>query len=514
MITLRLSHLQGDVHARFVVLVVPCPAVAEHRQLAKRILESIWYHLNTANVILLLPDNENTTSVYTFFPFSPLHECEHIRPVLHTLFSRQHGFPASIVLFPDKYSNLHGCPLRVATLSIPPFVLINHQHQDDNTSTYTAVDGIDGYLLSTLSQQMNYRQLIVDAGIHGDANATHATGCIGMVINKRVNMTIGHYGLISQRMRLMSASETMYIIVLIFVVPLGVPYTSLQKMLQPFQADLWTLLAGIAIATMVAVLLLDRCVPARWRKLFLGDDRRPLLSTIAIAFGCSVSPMPRRNLGRFMFLSWTFLMFVLRNTYQSYMFLFLQSEQLRARPVTMAGLVAANYTMHVEQATLGLVQNFPQLAGARFQIQSAKQLLHETATLSTITSNIAVMISNDILAYYNNQNRLAGGLQVAMPEERVGQIPTTMYMPIGSALLPKFNELIQLAISAGLMEYWIEKFAPTSSPSHRQSKTAPRTLLVEHLLGTFVLFAVLMMLAGSVFALEVLLHWYEKRPLK
>lgn len=512
LIAQQLSKVHRDVHARFAVLIVPCPTAARHLSIIKRILENSWLHINTANVIVLLPANEIATRVYTFFPFSPLHECEHVVPSLVAVYTLQYGFSGSVQLFPDKYDNLQGCPLRIASYSTPPFVMFRPHSKDAKTGAYSDVDGIDGLLMRALSQRMNYTQLIVDGGMRGDANKTHnATGCIALVIGKRVNLTVGHYGLSQSRAQLMLPSEPIYDMALVIAVPPGVPYTALQRLLQPFHSDLWTLLSGVFSAAVATVLLLDRCAPRRWRSLFLGADRVPLLSTVAVALGCGISPLPRRNLGRFMFISWTLLLFVLRNTYLGCLCYFMQSGRLRARPSTMVDMVAANYTIQLEYGALAFVMQIPQLADAHFQIVHEHEYETNLQTMPVITADIGVVTTTAMLAYYSRLGLLKYGATTVMPAEHLRTVPIVLFMPHGSALKPSLNQHIRYLVAGGIIGFWFKTLVPHMPlSSRRASSTEPRQLSLEPLLGTFVLCAVLLLVAFVVFALEVLVHWCQR----
>lgn len=475
-------------------------------------MECIWFHTKSANLIVLLPDNDTATPVYTFFPFSPLHKCEHIVPVLLTTYSGPNS-TSSLQLFPDKYDSLHGCPLRISTYSFPPMTIFRPEDKAVEPATYSDVGGIYGQIMRSLSHQMNYTHMFVDCGDHGDASATNKTsGCIALVTGRRANMTIGNYVPTSSRSHLISASVTLYTSAVVIALPPGAPYSPLHKLLMPFQTGLWLLLACGASATAIVVLLLDRCVPSWWRSLFLGEDRRPMLSTFAIALGCGISPLPRRNLARFMFLSWTVLLFVLRNSYLSYMCYFLQSEQLQSRPVTMAGLVADNCIIYVTRPMLSLFVNIPELAGAIVRVQSKKAQLNLTVTLPVITENIGVMTTRTQLAYHSRDALRTFGVTIAMPSESIVSIPVVIYMTRGCGLQPKLNEHINRLQSAGLIPYWFKQTAPTMMSSARtEGPLEPRTLLLEQLLGAFVLCAVILVLAVPVFVLEVLVYRFNRR---
>lgn len=471
-------------------------------------LENIWSYRIASIIVLSAADDTQRTHVYTFFPYSPHHECEHVVPALLAVYSPHLGFAPGVTLFPDKYANLHRCPLRIATYRFPPMIMFPTSDRTNTAGHYTHVDGIDGHVLHSLAERLNYSSHIIDVGIRGLAiGPNNSTGCFGMVLAGQANMTIGHLAYSMPRLRLLRATNPLYVIRLVVAVPPGVPYTPLQKLLQPFQPALWTLLACIAGVAACTLMLLDHCAASRWRSLFLGGDRGPLLTAVAIGLGASVQMVPRRNLARFMFVSWTVLLFVVRNTYQAYLCYFLQSEHLIPRPSTLAGLVDGNYTIHLESTSLSMMHNISQLRGINFEVLSTVELFREISVLPTMTGNIGLVLGSSIVSYYNLQNVFKYAVPTAMIPEQMMLLPIVVYMPRNSGLKLAFDTHIERVISAGLMDYWFEQFAPrTVRSTDREGTTEPRKLLLEQLLGTFVLCAVLLAIACATFGLELLLH--------
>lgn len=126
----------------------------EQYQIMANIFEDLWteYIINV-NIIWLAPENDNEAMMYTYFPFTSFY-CGKAVPIQLNQFRFGNWLHAG-GFFPDKVSNLHGCALTVATVSSPPFMILDKKSDDVN---YT--DGIDGIVLRVLSQRMNFSVIV------------------------------------------------------------------------------------------------------------------------------------------------------------------------------------------------------------------------------------------------------------------------------------------------------------------------------------------------------------------
>lgn len=102
-----------------------------------------------------VPGQPGAVPIYTFFPFTHGH-CEKPFPALMTTIEPGHQLANEAVdLFPPKFQNMHGCPLRVSTFQNEPYVMINPQ----KVGAYQ-LSGIDGYLIRVLSQRMRFSVIV------------------------------------------------------------------------------------------------------------------------------------------------------------------------------------------------------------------------------------------------------------------------------------------------------------------------------------------------------------------
>lgn len=148
----------------------------------------LWaeYIINV-NIIWMTPENDNEAIMYSYFPYTSFF-CGKVFPTQINQFRHGEWLHKNSHWFPEKVKNLHGCSLRVATVSSAPFMIL----KSDESGKLTP-DGIDGVLLRVLSQRMNFTVDLEQMDSQGTIyfNGTY-TGAIKKVIENEANLTIGY----------------------------------------------------------------------------------------------------------------------------------------------------------------------------------------------------------------------------------------------------------------------------------------------------------------------------------
>lgn len=93
--------------------------------------------------------------VYTYYPFTA-RKCHSPQPELLLSFRGIESNPNFVLkkgLFGSKVANMHGCPLSVISWDYPPFIFVK---KDPKTGAFRTIHGIEGSVISLLSQQMNF----------------------------------------------------------------------------------------------------------------------------------------------------------------------------------------------------------------------------------------------------------------------------------------------------------------------------------------------------------------------
>lgn len=117
-------------------------------EIMTKMFETLWGQL-IINVNILWMPYESETLMYTYYPYTEFY-CGKAIPIQLNQY-RFGEWLREVDFFPNKMQNFYGCPLRVATFTNAPFMII--QEHDDGRVT---VDGIDGTMLRVLAQKMNF----------------------------------------------------------------------------------------------------------------------------------------------------------------------------------------------------------------------------------------------------------------------------------------------------------------------------------------------------------------------
>lgn len=105
-------------------------------------------------IVLATIETKTRTAIYTYFPYTIYH-CEAVAPIISNYFI-YNSFLYETNFFPPKISNMHKCPLYVATSEEIPYMFLI---PNKNGSIYT--DGIDGIIFRVLSQRLNFTPILL-----------------------------------------------------------------------------------------------------------------------------------------------------------------------------------------------------------------------------------------------------------------------------------------------------------------------------------------------------------------
>lgn len=144
----------------------------------KLMLDIMWRKF-ILNVHVVLLERNGDVSLNTYFPFTK-DFCGQVHPVVWNIY-RNSTFMLHREHFPRKNENLFRCALDVAIFDAAPYMIIR------NESGAVDVDGVDGKLLKTLSNELNFtiNYIIVSEDFRGGeiyANQT-ASGASELVRN-------------------------------------------------------------------------------------------------------------------------------------------------------------------------------------------------------------------------------------------------------------------------------------------------------------------------------------------
>lgn len=348
----KLSTVVYDYQGFFIIVVT------QPENNIKRIFEDLWcYYITNANVVALNSHNLNEANIFTYFPFTDFH-CEKVEPILYNIYTIESGFKLNLTYFPKKVSNLHGCPLSVATFHFPPFVLLSRED-----SGLIKLDGIDGVLITLIARTLNFTLDIVeitDDNLWGTLYENgSSSGTMKMVMDGVVNSTIGYYTLSEVKFQLLSASNAYYTSKLAWMVPPGSELTSLNIIIKPFDVSLWTLVIAVFLISMLVVVLIKKSSLST-RNFIIGENvSSPSLNILNICLGGPLVRTPTRNFARALLCIFMLYCIIIRCSYQGALFKFMKMDPKEPIADTFYAMLDRNYVFYMRQTSIDHVIKFP-----------------------------------------------------------------------------------------------------------------------------------------------------------
>lgn len=131
-----------------------------------------------------------------------------------------------------------------------------------------------------------------------------------------------------------------------FAIPKGLQYTSLQRILLPFQSIVWLLILVIVLGALKFIMLFTLHFKQSRSFLFGPNNYTPFLNFINIFLGGAITRPPQRNFARTILSIWILGSLILRNSYQGSLFNFLQTQKPIQLVDTINKIAQFNYTLY------------------------------------------------------------------------------------------------------------------------------------------------------------------------
>lgn len=480
-------------------------------EIMTKMFETLWEQF-IINVNILWMPYENEALMYTYFPYTEFY-CGKAIPILLNQFHFGEWL-VDTAYFPNKMTNFYGCPLRVATFTNAPFMII--QTHDDGR---VEVDGIDGIMLRVLSQKMNFNvQLILvqdlmwgEVFMNGTSAGNDAidslvainkivfVGAIRMIMEKEVNMTLGYFASTAIRDTFMSPSKAYHTSNLIWIIPPGRLNTSLEKLLRPFQLAVWVAFLLTLIASFALVNVIQRC-PKKFQDFVFGRaNSSPNLNIVNIALGGSLNKLPSKNFARTLLAIFMIFCFIMQNSYKGGLFQFMQMTLRNAEVSSTDEMIERNFRFYMLQPSRAFLTGMPKVLERTAFISPAMYGKKLDEVMNPEFKG-ALLTSEDHLAYRNIQ---------ASPHRYYRHAPETVltyniviYMHKQSCLVDSVDENVMYLVSGGLVQQWAQKFTDKVFLKYTPTSKAVG-LNMRQLLGAFQLLVTGLVLSAMLLILEM-----------
>ncbi|CAO1394437.1 unnamed protein product [Diamesa hyperborea] len=471
----------------------------------KHIFETLWsFYIVNVNIITKEDEYSDEALMFTYFPYTRYY-CEKVEPIMLNNYVIDIGFiKKNIDHFPNKLANLHKCPLKVATVDIPPFVIVNN---DENLP----ILGLEGFLMIVLGKRMNFTMeaiVVHDSYLWGQLfeNGT-STGAIEMVMTGQVNLTIGYYTSSPLRNTMMSASSVHYTSNLVWIIPPGRQITSLEKLIKPFGPILWKAVIILLIISFLIVTVIGFFSITIQNFVFGRNVRAPSLNIINVFFGGSLVQTPTRNFARTILCFFMLFCLIIRSSYQGALFQYMQMDSRTPVKENIHEMIEAGYHFYMYKNAFEHVNNFP-------WISSRSVFINRTDK----TNILVKLLGSDFKgAFVSSEDHVAYWNKLGFPNQfyticntKIKVINLCIYMRKNSCLTAEINRQILGFNANGLMRIWALQYIDRAYLKERVKDPEPQQLQINQLLGGFQLYTGGITIGFVVFILEIIIKFLTK----
>lgn len=317
----------------------------------KNIFELLW-QLYICNVNIIFENESGEIWVETFMPFTESN-CNDISPVIVNKFYDGHFENQLDHLFVAKIKKLHNCSIRVAiSESVSPAVIIA---QFPNQSFYYS--GRDITLIEALSASLNFFINYTFVGQEGYLYDNGSSeGPLRALKNGDSDLAISDCWLKPNRMKYFDSTTSYISQQLIFVIPPGREWSSLEKLIYPFAVSSWILLLCCFLIGFLVIIVIKTKSKAVQNFVFGTNVKNPYLNMLIGVIGSTQHTLPRRNFARFLLMMFLIYSLVVRTLYQGAFFQLMHSNKHQREFQSIDEMIAGEQTFFIFDSMFDLFE--------------------------------------------------------------------------------------------------------------------------------------------------------------
>ncbi|KFB42370.1 AGAP013416-PA-like protein [Anopheles sinensis] len=456
----------------------------------EEVVQKLW-SLWIINVVVIVQERIEETVAYTYDPYKE-DKCDTAEPIAIGRYIDGTWSTSVSDWFPDRTMNFHGCPLKVGVVEVKPYSMFR---QEGNLTVYY---GLEVYVAETIAKRLNFSiqyEMPKDNIKWGMLQPGNSTGLVGMIQRREVSFGFGSLGFSHSRHTFLKWSTPSHVTQMIMGIPPKRPYTSLEKLFQPFTIGAWICIAcGYTIFGLITLVLV---------KLDLSHTPEylpnPLYTLWVLLMGGSGTHF-RLDSWRIFIIGFIINTLVIRTLYQAGMFERLQASASLAsdldtiEAINKSGL---HYTMF--RSTTQFFKDNPLIPSSNIRvIQNDQQDWDEILyALSQDKLGGVIPLPLDGIAYYVKRFGKHGIVYVG---KHTGfTYPIGMHFPKTTPLQEPFNTWIHKLHAFGLIRYWTEEFHDNRYWTNDKEKPEPASLKWNQISGAFFMCGVMLLMATVVF---------------
>ena len=519
---------------RFLVVATDCSI--EPAQLAAHICSILWQVARIVNVVVLIPNqfayrplhSVSTTkataadrlNLYSWFPYK-LGGCGEVQDVIlldEWVFENNGRFSKNSQLYPTKVPKYFmGCPIKIGTIGINPFVIMTENYTQNDGSTVYKLTGLSVDIVKLVCEKINLTALYLAPSLNLELNS---------IVKEIAELEDGLSDVVTGTVPLAPVVVTssfdatityMHVEMKIFVpCPKAIPGT--EKVLTTFTLSVW-LTTGLVLLLTTAVFWCAGNVPCR----FMCNDpyvyqsfSQCFQNTWAVFVGVSIPQQPTTSSIRAFFLLYVYFCFAISTVFQAFFVSYLVEPKYETKLQTLDELLDSDVVFGYHPF-LNYIQDtvsYPEYV----KFFEQKKLKEDC---SDIRKCVERMITQRDLAFSISPmfvSYIAREMGIADVENFMCSLDgvllsggATILFKKGNPLLDRFNALMRRYLEAGLLEkLWTELQHRASLSSAARFREATGDMVfafsVSHLMPAFAVILVGTILSSLLFIAELILH--------
>ena len=512
--------------------------------LALHICSILWQVDRIVNVVVLIQNQfayrplhatrtKRTTAadrlnLYTWFPFN-LGRCGEVRDVIlldEWVFENIGRFLENADLYPAKVpKNFMGCPIKVGTIGIDPYVIMIENYTHNDGSTAYKLTGLAVDILKFVCEKMNLTTILLPPSLNSEFHlylkeTWDLFGDLSDVLTGTIPL------LPFTVTSLFEASIPYTHVNLKMLVPCPKAILGTEKVLTTFSLTVW-LAIGLVLLLTTAVFWCSGNV--LYRSVCNETHTYQSLSNCfhnvwAVFVGVSVPQQPRSSILRVVFFLYVCFCFAISTVFQAFFVSYLVEPKYGKKLETLRELLdsdvvfgyqpAFNFTE--ETVTSSEYVNFLEYKVLKVDCSDSRKCIERMIT----KRDIAIVVPPVFATYVAREMGTVdvGKLICSIDQVSFSQSLTILFKK-GNPLLDRFNVLMRHYLEAGFQErLWTElQHRATLRGVRRFSERAGDRFFafsVSHLMPAFVVLLVGAVLSSAVFIVELIVNCLWKRRKK
>ena len=328
-----------------------------------------------------------------------------------------------------------------------------------------------------------------------------------MVLSRQVNMTLGYFASTPNRMAHMTATSVYHTSSLIWIVPPGRAYTSLEKLAKPFQMIVWVCTLVVLVGSLIgAWIIKNRSI--RIQNFILGDGvRDPCLNIFSVSLGGPVTKIPFGNFARTILAIFMIYCFIMQNSYKSALFKFMQMTIREPDISTTDELVQKGFKFYMFASSKAYLVGLPEVLENTVIVSPVEFGLLTNESMKPDFKG-ALLTSEDHLAFRNIK---------AYPDyfyhhapEHIFTNNVVIYLNKHSCLVRQFDNMIIYLVNGGMFKNWASRFIDKNFLKQKSSSHAV-PLTIGQLFGSFQVLVLGLIISTAAFGVEIILKAFDKK---